>query len=104
MGLKSGTLCTVWQKNEGISIRGRKLPQAISSPRGVRPEDIVVCTVPAGAQVLYMCSQADSFNAALRGKGKGPYGFTPVQLHYHFVLWEGRPIWLASGDCELRPC
>lgn len=104
MALTSGTLCILWQKSDSVPIRARKAPVSVSNPRTQKVEDIVICNIPAGTRVLYMSSQADSFNNALRKKGTGPYGFTPAQLLHHLILWGDRPVWVSSGDCELKPC
>lgn len=100
--LKSGTLVTIFQTRMDGAIYARKSPEKLSGPRGKTMNDIVITTIPNGARALYMGSHEDDFNSALRAKGAGPYGYSPVHLYYHFVLWEGRPVWVSSNECVLE--
>lgn len=49
-----------------------------------------------------MGTKEDTLNTALRAKRRGPYGYTPVNVYYHFVLWNDRPVWVSSSDVELE--
>lgn len=89
----------LWQRREEIPITARHRPESNSSPRN---RQNVICNIPAGAHGLYMGSTEDSFNTALRAKGRGPFGFTPVRILYHLILWGERPVWVSSSDCELK--
>lgn len=111
--LKSGTLVTLNQTRLDGAIYARRVPEAIKGPRSAKnpttmanaaeAERVIITTIPNGAQVLYMSTQEDAFNSALRANGTGPYGYTPAHLYYHFVLWNDRPVWVSSADAELRP-
>lgn len=100
--LKSGTLVTIFQARLDGTIYARRSPEKLAGSRGKTMNDIVITTIPNGSRALYMGTQKDAFNSALRAKGAGPFGYTPARLLYHFVLWEGRPVWVSSGDCALE--
>jgi len=112
MGLKSGTMVELVQRREDVPIHARRIPESVTGPRGKRNEDgtfegysrVVICDIPAGVKVLYMCSKDDAFSTALRAKGRGPYGYTPATVTYHCVLWGERPVWVSSAEVELKPC
>jgi hypothetical protein len=112
MGLKSGDMVILLQKHgEDCPIKARRVPEAVSSPRGPMNPDtlkyeaydrVVICNIPNGARVLYISSKRDAFRDAIAGRGKGPYGYRPGGVTFHFVLWGERPVWVSSEDAELR--
>jgi len=108
--LKSGTMVTLIQKRENVPIKARRRPEAMNSPRArwrKRWEDDdtthenYLYDVPRGSQALYVSSQRDDFRALMQGKA-GPFGYKPGIVLYHFVLWDGKPIWVSSEDVELE--
>jgi len=103
MSLKSGTLVTLHPSRDDRPIKARRVPEALRGPRNKVLERVLICDIPEGTTVLYMSSQNDAFNTALRAKGTGPFGYTPVQIIYHFVLWGDRPVWVSSEDTVLKP-
>lgn len=100
--LKSGMMVVLHQTRMDGSITGRRSPGGHGQVFSKRQENIIIHHIPHGSRALYMGTHADAFNAALRAKGRGPYGYTPVQVYYHFILWEGRPIWVSSSECSLE--
>lgn len=100
--LRSGMMVVLRQTKMDGNITGRRSPGGHGQVFSKRQENIVIHHIPNGSRALYMSTVEDAFNTALRAKGRGPYGYTPVQVLYHFILWEGRPIWVASSECTLE--
>lgn len=100
--LKSGTWVTLHQARMDGAITGRREPGGAGQPFSKRQENIIINYIPPGSRALYMSTVEDGFNTALRAKGRGPYGYTPNQVFYHFILWEGRPVWVSSNEAVLE--
>ena len=94
--LEPGTMVKLTERREGLSIKARKIPQSVNAFFDVG--DIVICDIPNDTHVLLINNQVDAFNAAIRKKGRGPYGFSPPANEFYLVLWEGRPVWVATSD------
>lgn len=88
----------------GIPIWARRTPRTINMLTRDESigEGIKLCDIPAGDKALYMSSKRDVVKDLLAGRGPGPYGFRPGQVIFHLVLWNGRPVWVSSSDCELE--
>lgn len=99
--IKSGTMVVIRSLLDR-PIYARRRPESLRGPRSKALEDLVVTTIPEGSRALYMGAQEDTFNTALRTKGRGPYGYTPTNVYYYFVLWEGRPVWVSSSEADLE--
>lgn len=101
-------MAVLWQRREDKTIAARKRPErrGIVSRHTAKTEesvdDNVICSIPAGALVLYMSSYNDGLSEAIAAKGRGPYGMAPKKVTYHLVLWGERPVWVSSEDAELR--
>ena len=95
--LEPGTMVKLTERREGSSIKARSAPRSFNALLG-EELDIVICDIPNETHALFINSQPDAFNAAMRKKGRGPYGFSPPANEFYLVLWEGRPVWVASSD------
>lgn len=105
--LKTGDLVTLVRLRHAFIIQARKQPKTLVSAR-IRSDNSVEAddmfypgAIPDGAQALYMGSHVDGLRAAMKAK-VGPYGYTPKQLVFHLVMWDGKAVWVSSDDAELR--
>lgn len=94
--LQTGTLVKLVQVNVNVPIKGRTKPMSLLSKEDVP----TACVIPDGAHVLYVSSKLDELHEKL-SRLNGPFGFQRKQRFYHFVLWEGRPVWVSTVDAYL---
>jgi hypothetical protein len=102
MELKTGAYVVLWQRNEDIPIKARRGPERVGLRKPDAPQENVIGVIPRGTSVLYISSHSDGLRDAIAKRGRGPSGWIPKELVYHYILWADRPCWVSSEDCELR--
>lgn len=95
--LQTGTLIRIIQVHWNIPIKGRSKPVSVLD----KDDPPIACVIPDAAIALYVSSKLDELHEKL-SRHDGPYGFQRKQRFYHFVLWEGRPVWVSSVDAHLE--
>ena len=101
--LQPGTLVKVVRKLETV-VLARKRPSRVSfSLRfdNTNEDANYVGVIDDGTVCLYMSSYSDGLAEAITKKGRGPYGFLPKTFVYYFILWNNKPVYVSSADCEL---
>lgn len=90
--LTSGMMVIIRKRDSVSGVYARREPKGLFQSKGNR-----ITIIPNRTTALYMSTKESDESIELRRNGKE---FSEV--YYHFVLWDGRPVWVSSIDCYLE--